>query len=181
MARRLVPAVVAIVVAAVAVGVYTQQTRPGSQERPGVVNFTQVDPTIACAGATETASLDGLKADGFKSIINLRLASERGANVDENRARAEALGINYIHIPVDMSNLDPASIDRFLEEVRKPENTPVFLHCGSASRVGAMMIAKRVLIDGWDIDRAVEEARTIGMRGDALEQFARTYIASRKG
>jgi uncharacterized protein (TIGR01244 family) len=181
MPRRLVPAIAVIVVAAVAAVVYTQQTRPGSQERPGIVNFTQVDPVIACAGATETSALDGLKADGFKSIVNLRLASERGANVDENRARAEALGLNYIHIPVDGSNLDPRSIDQFLEAVQRPENTPMYLHCGSASRVGAMMIAKRVLVDGWDVDKAVEEARMIGMRGDALEKFARDYITNHKG
>lgn len=181
MARRSVPVLAAVVVATLAVVVYTQQTRPGAQTRAGVTNFTQVDAVIACAGATETSALDGLKADGFKSIINLRLASERGANVDENRARAQALGLNYIHIPVDGSNLDPKSIDQFLEAVKQPANQPVFLHCGSASRVGAMMIAKRVLLDGWDVDKAVAEARQIGMRGDALEKFARDYIAAHKG
>ncbi len=179
MARR-VASVLAVLVAALAVIAYTQGT-PAEGQRAGIVNFTQVDPTIACAGATETAALDGLKADGFKSIINLRLASERGANVDENRARAQALGLNYIHIPVDSSNLDPASIDRFLEAVKQPSNQPVFLHCGSASRVGPMMIVKRVLHDGWDVDAAVEEARRIGMRGEALEKFARDYIAAHKG
>lgn len=181
MARRLAPVLAVLAVAGLAVAVYTQNPPAGSQDRPGIVNFTKVDAVIACAGATETSALDGLKADGFKSIINLRQASERGANVDENRARAQALGLNYIHIPVDMSNLDPKSIDMFLAEVKKPENQPVFLHCGSASRVGAMMIAKRVLLDGWDIDKAVEEARQIGMRGDALEKFARDYVAAHKG
>jgi uncharacterized protein (TIGR01244 family) len=178
MARRLA---LAFVLAAPLALVVCTQAQPGAPSREGIVNFTQVDPTIACAGATETSALDGLKADGFRSIINLRVASERGANVDENRARAEALGLTYVHIPVDMSNLDPSSIDRFLEAVQRPENQPVFLHCGSASRVGAMMIAKRVLLDGWDIDAAVEEARRIGMRGDALEKFARDYIAARRG
>jgi uncharacterized protein (TIGR01244 family) len=180
MVRRSAPALAVLAVAALAVVAYTQ-TSPGSQDRPGITNFTRVDPVIACAGATETAALDGLKAEGFKAIINLRMASERGANIDENRARAQALGLNYIHIPVDGSNLDPKSIDQFLEAVSQPANQPVFLHCGSASRVGAMMIAKRVLHDGWDIEKAVEEARQIGMRGDALEKFARDYVAANKG
>lgn len=182
MARRSVPLLAVLTVAVLAVVVFTQsQSRPGTQDRPGIVNFTQVDPVIACAGATETEALDGLKADGFKSVINLRLASERGANIEANRARAEALGLKYIHIPVDGSNLDPAAFDRFLEAVKQPSNQPVFVHCGSASRVGAMMIAKRVLHDGWDVEKAVEEARQIGMRGDALEQFARDYVAANKG
>jgi hypothetical protein len=46
------------------------------QERPGIVNFSKVDAVVACGGATDTAALEGLKADGFKTIINLRTAGE---------------------------------------------------------------------------------------------------------
>src|SRR5215204_6212431 len=69
------------------------------QERPGIVNFTQVDAVVACGGATETKALDGLKKDGFKTIINLRQPAEQGANVPENSAYAKEIGLNYINIP----------------------------------------------------------------------------------
>ena len=62
------------------------------QQRTGVTNFTKVDAVVACGGATETAALDGLKADGFKSVVNLRVATEPGANVEEGKAKAQALG-----------------------------------------------------------------------------------------
>ena len=48
------------------------------QTRAGITNYTKVDAVVACGGATETSALDGLKADGFKSVVNLRLATEPG-------------------------------------------------------------------------------------------------------
>jgi uncharacterized protein (TIGR01244 family) len=180
MARRLVQVLGVVAgIGVVAVVVFSQGPR-GKQERPGITNFTQVDAVIACAGATEVTALDALKADGFKSIINLRQAQERGVNLDESRARAEAVGLTYIHIPFNAGSPDPSVIDQFLAAVATPANQPAFVHCGSASRVGAVMIAKRVLQDKWDIEKAVEEAKMIGLRGEPLEKFARDYVAAHR-
>jgi len=150
------------------------------QERPGIVNFSKVDAVIACGGATDTAALDGLKADGFKTIINLRTAGEQGANLEQNAARAKALGLNYVSIPFATNQPDPKAVDAFLGEIAKKNNQPVYVHCGAASRVGAFWLVKRVLQDGWTIEKATEEAKAIGMRGEALEKFALDYIASHK-
>ena len=54
------------------------------------------------------------------------------------------------------------------------------MHCGSASRVGSVWLAKRVLQDGWTIEKATEEAKAIGLRGEPLEKFALDYISSHK-
>ena len=61
------------------------------QERAGIVNFTKVDAVVACGGATETTALDGLAKDGFKTVINLRLATEANANIEANAAHAKSL------------------------------------------------------------------------------------------
>ena len=61
------------------------------QDYPGVTNFTRVDATVACGGATEVSTLDALKKDGFKTVINLRVATEPGVNLEENQAKAKAL------------------------------------------------------------------------------------------
>jgi uncharacterized protein (TIGR01244 family) len=148
--------------------------------RPGITNFSRVDAVVACGGATETAALDGLKQDGFKAVINLRQASEKGANIDENRARAEALGLKYIHIPFNGSAPENKTFDDFLTAVADKSNHPVYIHCASANRVGAVWLAKRVLQDGWAVEKAAEEAHAIGLSAAPLEQFARKYIAEKK-
>ena len=40
-------------------------------------------------------------------------------------------------------------VDSFLAAVADKSNQPVFIHCGSANRVGGMWMIKRVLQDGW--------------------------------
>ncbi len=150
------------------------------QERAGIVNFTKVDAVVACGGATDTTALEGLAKDGFKSVINLRQASEANANIELNAARAKELGLKYIHIPFNTQQLDPAVIDKFLAAIADKSNQPAYVHCGSASRVGSVWLAKRVLQDGWKVEKATEEAKFIGLRSEALEKFALDYIAKNK-
>lgn len=150
------------------------------QTRAGITNFTKVDAVVACGGATETSALEGLKADGFKSVINLRLASEAGANIEENQAKAKALGLNYFHLPFSGASPDPKIVDQFLSIVSTPANQPVYIHCGSANRVGAVWLVKRVMQDGWPVDRATTEAKAIGLSAPGLEKFALEYIAEHK-
>jgi uncharacterized protein (TIGR01244 family) len=150
------------------------------QERAGIVNFSKVDAVVACGGATETTALNGLAKDGFKSVINLRLATEPNANIELNAAHAKSLGLNYIHIPFNGQQPDPKVIDQFLAAVANKANQPVYIHCASASRVGAAWLVKRVLQDGWPVDKATEEAKLIGLRSEPLEKFALSYIAAKK-
>ena len=149
-------------------------------ERPGISNYTKVDAVVACGGATETSALAGLKADGFKTIINLRQPTEPGANIEQNAAEAKALGLNYVNIPVNGQSPDAKAVDQFLATIANKANQPAFIHCASASRVGALWLVKRVLQDGWAIDKATEEAKLIGLRSAPLEQFALKYIEEHK-
>jgi hypothetical protein len=52
----------------------------------------------------------------------------------------------------------------------------VFIHCGSANRVGGMWMIKRVLQDKWALDRAKTEAQAIGLNSEPLTAFATEYI-----
>ena len=150
------------------------------QERAGIVNFTKVDAVVACGGATDTAALEGLAKDGFKAVINLRLPTEAGANLEQNAARAKEVGMKYISIPFNGQQTDSKAVDQFLATIADKSNQPAFIHCGSASRVGSMWLVKRVLQDGWTVEKATAEAKLIGMRGEPLEKFALSYIDSHK-
>jgi uncharacterized protein (TIGR01244 family) len=166
-----------VVIGLFAMGVISAQQK---MTKPGITNFTRVDAVVACGGATETSALEGLKNDGFKAVINLRQASERGANIDENRSRAQALGLKYIHIPFNGAAPENKTFDDFLAAVADKSNQPVYVHCASANRVGAVWLAKRVLQDGWTVEKATEEARLIGLSAAPLEQFALKYVAEHK-
>jgi len=150
-----------------------------NQDVPGIRNFTRLETTIACGGATEPQAMPELKKMGFASVINLRLTDEPNANIPAAEAAAKAANLNYIHIPFDGQTPDPAAADRFLEEITKPANEPAYVHCAGGNRAASMWMIKRLVVDKWDADRAADEATALGMRSPALRQFAVDYAASK--
>jgi len=98
------------------------------QEVPGIRNFAKVESTVACAGAITPAAIQEIKKMGYASIINLRLATEQGADIDANTAAAKVAGIPYYHIPFSSSTPDPAVVDTFLKTITAPGVQPAFIH-----------------------------------------------------
>jgi len=145
----------------------------------GVVNYSKVDATIACAGITPLDALPHLKRSGFASVINLRRAEEEGADVQASRERSAELGLRYVHIPLVTDAPDPARVEEFLAAVTDPLNQPAFIHCVSANRVGALWYVKRVVLDGWNEEKAMEEATSIGLRTPGLKEFVVEYARNR--
>src|SRR5215813_1284029 len=66
---------------------------------PGITNYAHLETTVACAGAITPESVGQIKQMGFVSIINLREATEQGANVEAESAAAKKAGLNYYHVP----------------------------------------------------------------------------------
>jgi uncharacterized protein (TIGR01244 family) len=147
---------------------------------PGISNFSRVETTIACAGATTPAAVAEVKRLGYASIINLRQASEAGADVEGEQAAAKAAGITFVHLPFNAAAPDPTLVDRFLKAVTEPANQPAFVHCASANRAAALWLVKRIDVDGWDVDRATIEATALGLTSPALKTFALDYAVAHK-
>jgi uncharacterized protein (TIGR01244 family) len=147
---------------------------------PGITNFSRLETTVACGGATKPEAVAGIKKMGFASIINLRLATEAGAMVEEEEAAAKAAGISYFHIPFNGQQPDPAVADKFIATITAKGNEPAYIHCGAANRAGAMWMIKRLVVDKWDTERAATEATALGMTSPALKKFAIDYAESHK-
>jgi len=161
----------------VAGSAWAQVTKPTVA---GVTNFARLESTIACAGATTPAGVAEVKKLGYKTIINLRQASEAGAEVDAEAVAAKTEGVKYFHLPVNSASPDPAIVDQFLSAVGEPANQPVFVHCASGNRAAALWMIKRLVVDGWDADRASTEATALGLTNPALKTCAMDYAASHK-
>ena len=147
---------------------------------PGIVNFSKVPGTVACAGATTPAALAEVKKQGYASVLNLRMASEGGADIDAAQAAAKALGLTYIHLPMNSAAPDPGLVDGFLNAVTEPRHQPVFIHCASANRAPALWMVKRMVVDKWDADKAGTEAAALGLTSPALKTFALEQAAERR-
>ncbi len=170
--------VIALALCAIEASMATAQVKKSNLE--GVTNLAQVETTVACAGAVKPTAVAGIKNLGFASIINLRLPTEQGADIDAESAAAKAAGINFVHIPFNGAMPDPAVADRFLKVVTEPGNQPAFIHCASGNRAAALWMIKRVLVDKWDNDKAIDEANQLGLTSSALKTFALDYIQAHK-
>ena len=155
------------------------QTPAAAGAVPGVRNFTRVDATIACGGAVTQEAYAAIKEAGFKSVVNLRLATEPGVNIEEARKAAESAGLIYVHLPFSNTAPDTAVLDEFLKAVVKPENLPMMLHCGSGTRVSMFWAVKRVLIDGWPVEKAMGELPDLSKNlSQPLRTFMMDYLKS---
>ena len=98
------------------------------QEVEGIRNFAKIESTVACAGAITPAAIAEIKKMGFQAIINLRLASEQGADIEGHMAVAKTAGIPYYHVPFSASAPDPAAVDAFLKTIQTKGVEPAFIH-----------------------------------------------------
>jgi uncharacterized protein (TIGR01244 family) len=148
-------------------------------EQPLIFNFTRVSDQFCTGGQPKIEALEKLKAEGVKSILNLRTPGEHRAADEE--AKAKELGLKYFNIPVIYRDPKDEQVDEFLKITDDPANRPVFIHCTAAIRVGAFWMIRRVLRDGWTIEKAEEEATRIGLRNAPhLVEFAKAYIEKHK-
>jgi uncharacterized protein (TIGR01244 family) len=147
---------------------------------PGVTNFARLETTVACGGATTAEAVPELKKMGFASIINLRVPTEQGANIEQEAAAAKEAGIKFYSIPFNTAQPDPSVPETFLKTLSTPGNEPAYIHCASGNRAAAMWMIKRIAIDHWDTDRAATEAAALGLTNPALKQFALDYAQAHK-
>ena len=173
MIRRLAPLAGFLVFALSGAALSAQQVT--KQAIPGISTFAQIESTIACGGSTQPEALREIRNMGFKSVINVRLASEPGALVEEEGAVARAAGLIYVHLPFDAQNPDPRLIDYFIAAVTAPAHTPAYVHCAAGGRAAALWMVKRVKGDGWPVPRALAEANALGLN-DRFRPWALHYL-----
>jgi len=128
---------------------------------PGVNNFWRVDNTVSTGGtitARETA-VPVLKKRGIRTVINLA----GGAEAEAERQAVEAAGMKYLLYPIDPMALDHAPVEDILKALNDRANFPIFIHSGAGHRAAAALMIKRVMSDGWDVEKAGIEAASAGM------------------
>jgi uncharacterized protein (TIGR01244 family) len=117
--------------------------------------------------------------EGFKTIVNFRAANEDGMPLTP-QAEGEAVksaGMQYCHIPVPMSLLDDQQVDEFREQFDALPK-PIFAHCKSGKRAGAMVMLETALEQGMSGDQTLEKAQELGFQCDKpeLKNFVKRYV-----
>jgi uncharacterized protein (TIGR01244 family) len=171
--KTVISLVLMVAIAAVAAAAQGKVTK---ETIPGITNYAHLETTVACAGAITPDSVAQVKQLGFVSIINLREATEQGANVEAETAAAKKVGLNYYHVPFNGGMPTAAAVDDFLKAIASKGAEPAFIHCAGGNRAAAMWFVKRAVIDKWTIDKAMAEATELGFTNAQLKTFMTDYV-----
>ena len=140
-----------------------------------IPNFQRPEPNVAIAGQPSAEQLAQLKHEGFRSVINLRPISEQ-AGFDEP-AEVKRLGLGYFHIPIEnASGLTSEAVTALDKVLENKDELPVFVHCGSGNRVGALFALRAAWLKGASVPDAIEAGRQHGLT--KLEDDVRRILAT---
>jgi len=126
----------------------------GTEADPeSIYNWHRLDERLTTSGQPTEAQLADIHALGIGHVVNLGLHTHEMALPDE-AASAAALGMTYIHIPVDFQNPTEADFTRFCDVMDELKDWPVHVHCIANYRVSAFFYRYRRDALGMDEGRA---------------------------
>ena len=104
------------------------------------IQITKVTDEFSTAPQISVEDIAEIAQLGFKTIINNRPDAEGGDEQPTSaqlKAKAEALGLNYVHIPVIPNNILPHQVDVFASAYNVATK-PVLGFCRTGNRAGNM-------------------------------------------
>ena len=104
-----------------------------------------------------------------------RPAPKKVESVKEVQA-AQALGLRYEHVPVDVKAPSEDSVARFLTIVKEVNSQNLLIHCDVGGRALAMYAIYLGTCCGYTPEAAVAAAEKAGLKHDGLKKFALAYL-----
>lgn len=125
-----------------------------------------------------------LSQQGFRTVVNFRTEGEEEQphSPQAEGEKVRSAGMEYLHLPVSMKAMGPELVDEFREKYPSLPK-PVFAHCKSGKRAGAMVMMNMAVEQGMSGDQTLQKAKEMGFECDQpqLEQFVRQYVDSHQG
>jgi len=118
-----------------------------------IFNWRRLDERTTTSGQPTESQLADIAALGVRCIINLGLHSHEKALADE-AASVTALGMRYVHIPVEFKNPTEDDFALFCEAFETSKDGPVHVHCIANYRVSAFFYRYRRSVIGMDAAQA---------------------------
>ena len=144
-------------------------------------NYRAVDPALGTSGQPTAAQLGGIARAGFTTVINLALHDDPRYSLPDEAGTVEALGLAYVHIPVQFSAPTESDLMAFFAALQAHRDEKVWVHCASNVRVTAFLGLYRVIRQGWDRERAFELMRGIWEPNETWSSFIEAMLAKHHG
>src|SRR5438046_5273235 len=129
-----------------------------------IYNFRQVSPDLVSSGQPREHQLAAIAAAGYNVIINLALHDDPRYSLPDEATSVRALGLEYVHIPVQFGAPSESDLERFFEAMEQYATERIWVHCAANMRVSAFLGLYRTLRQGWQDPQALAPRYEIGER-----------------
>lgn len=123
--------------------------------------------------------INQLNQQGFKTVVNFRTVGEdeQPLSPDAEGGKVKAAGMEYLHIPVSMKSMGPELVDQFRSKYPNLPK-PVFAHCKSGKRAGAMVMMHMAVQEGMSGEQTLQKAEEMGFKceQEELREFVKNYV-----
>lgn len=147
---------------------------PAALDPAAVPNYRVLRPGLAVAGKPTAQALAQLKAQGFRTVIDLRTEAE---GLAEEKTIVEGQGLRYVSVPMTAATFTLADALKVKSVLDDPAAGPVLLHCATSNRVGGVLAVLEAKA-GKPLEEAIEAGRAAGLKGDPMVQAVRRVLGS---
>lgn len=142
-------------------------------------NTLQINDQVTVGPQPSEADIQQLADEQFHSVVNFRTDSEEEQPLSpkEEGEKVRAAGMEYLNIPVSEEAMSADVVDRFRQQFGELPK-PVYAHCKSGKRAGAMVMMHIASDQGMTGDETLKKAEEMGFECDKPEliEFVKTYV-----
>ena len=131
-----------------------------SAEVDEIVNYREYSPTFASAGQPTEEQLPAIRDAGFERVVYVAFSDQSRSLANEDRL-VKALGLEYVHIPVDWEAPTASDYHMVAAALRDNQSRKTLLHCQVNYRASAFSFLYRVLEEGVDLAEAKEDMNSV--------------------
>ena len=103
-----------------------------------IINFVQFTENIASSGQPSREEFTQIASLGYKTVVNLALATSDNAIVNEGDIVTE-LGMSYVHIPIQWQKPTLEQFQLFIAVMQQQNNNKAWVHCAFNMRVSVFL------------------------------------------
>ncbi|MEM9230565.1 MAG: protein tyrosine phosphatase family protein [Pseudomonadota bacterium] len=103
-----------------------------------IFKWRRINARLTTSGQPDVDQLADIRKLGVTHVINLGLGEGEGA-LEGEADHVAALGMTYIHIPVDFENPTDRNFEDFQDAMADIQDTKVHVHCIYNARVSAFI------------------------------------------
>lgn len=145
---------------------------------PGIARFAAVDLKLAGGSLPSTEGLDWLEEKGYRTLVDLRDASETDGTFI---AEATRRGFRYIALPIGVKAIDRDHLARFNFELALSDARPLYFFDRDGQRAGTLWYLRRITVDRTDTQVARREAEELGLSDPAYWSAAASFQTQAEG